>query len=159
MKFIRIGKIVNTHGIKGELRILSDFRHKDKVFKKGMKFYVGKNKDEYTVNTYRFHKVFDMVTFEGINNINDVEFLKGSYVFINEDDLKLDNNEFFSGKLIGFNVIIDGKIIGEVEEIINTPANEVIKCGKVLIPYVKDFIEKIDEENKSIYINNIRGLL
>ena len=159
MKFIRIGKIVNTHGIKGELRILSDFRHKDKVFKKGMKFYVGKNKDEYIVNTYRFHKVFDMVTFEGINNINDVEFLKGSYVFINEDDLKLDNNEFFSGKLIGFNVIIDGKIIGEVEEIINTPANEVIKCGKVLIPYVKDFIEKIDEDNKSIYINNIRGLL
>lgn len=159
MKFIRIGKIVNTHGIKGELRILSDFRHKNKVFKKGMKFYVGKNKDEYIVNTYRFHKVFDMVTFEGINNINDVEFLKGSYVFINEDDLKLDNNEFFSGKLIGFNVIIDGKIIGEVEEIINTPANEVIKCGKVLIPYVKDFIEKIDEDNKSIYINNIRGLL
>lgn len=159
MKFIRIGKIVNTHGIKGELRILSDFRHKDKVFKKKMKFYIGKNKDEYIVNTYRFHKIFDMVTFEGKNNINDVEFLKGSYVFINEDDLKLDNNEFFSGKLIGFNVIIDGKIIGQAEEIINTPANEVIKCGKVLIPYVKDFIEKIDEDNKSIYINNIRGLL
>ena len=159
MKFIRIGKIVNTHGIKGELRILSDFRHKDRVFKKGMKFYVGKSKTEYIVNSYRFHKIFDMVTFEGFNNINDVEFLKGDFVFIDENDLKLENNEIFSGKLVGFSVIIDGKIIGQVEEIIDTPANEVIKVGKVLIPYVKDFIEKIDEESSTIYVKNVRGLI
>lgn len=159
MKYIRIGKIVNTHGIKGELRILSDFRHKDKVFVKNFKFYIGKEKKEFVVNSYRFHKIFDMVTFKGFNNINEVEYLKGEYVFINENDLKLDNNEFFSGKLIGFNVIISDKEIGKVDEIINTPANEVIKCGKVLIPYVNEFINKIDEENKIIYINNVRGLL
>ena len=41
MELVRIGKIVNTHGIKGELRILSDFEFKDKVFKKGVKVYVG----------------------------------------------------------------------------------------------------------------------
>ena len=45
MKFINIGKIVNTHGIKGELRILSDFKYKDKVFKKDFKFYIGKDKE------------------------------------------------------------------------------------------------------------------
>ena len=44
MELVRIGKIVNTHGIKGELRILSDFEFKDKVFKKGVKVYVGKRK-------------------------------------------------------------------------------------------------------------------
>ena len=60
MKFINIGKIVNTHGIKGELRILSDFKYKDKVFKKGFKFYVGKDKEELIVNSYRYHKIFDM---------------------------------------------------------------------------------------------------
>ena len=87
MEFINIGKIVNTHGIKGELRILSDFRHKDKVFKVGMKFYVGKEKEEFTVNSYRFHKIFDMVTFVGFNNINDVLYLKGKNVFINKEDL------------------------------------------------------------------------
>ena len=89
MKFIRIGKIVNTHGLKGELRILSDFRHKENVFIKGMKLYVGKKKEEFTINTYRFHKIYDMVTFEGFNNINDVEYLKGLQVYINEDDLKM----------------------------------------------------------------------
>ena len=45
MKYIRIGKIVNTHGIKGELRLLSSFKYKDKVFKKDMKLYVGKDKE------------------------------------------------------------------------------------------------------------------
>ena len=96
MKYIRIGKIVNTHGIKGELRILSDFKHKDKVFKKDMKFYVGKNKTEFIVNSYRFHKVFDMVTFKGFNNINDVEYLKGDFVFVNEEDVVLDEGEFLA---------------------------------------------------------------
>lgn len=159
MKFISIGKIVNTHGIKGELRIISNFKYKSAVFKKDMKFYVGKDKKEYIVNSYRFHKIFDMVTFKGFNNINDVEFLKGSLVYVNEDDIKLDENKFFSGKLIGFDVIIDEESIGAIEEVLNYPANEVLKIGKTLIPYVDEFIEKIDEENKKIYIKNIRGLI
>ena len=46
MKFIIIGKIVNTHGIKGELRLLSSFKYKEKVFKKDMKIYIGKKKCE-----------------------------------------------------------------------------------------------------------------
>ena len=158
MELICIGKIVNTHGIKGELRILSDFKHKNAIFKNGMSFYVGKNKDKYIVNSYRHHKVFEMVTFDGFTNINEVEFLKGRMVYVNVDDIKLEN-EFFSYKLIGFNVIIDDKSVGTISEIINTPANEVLKAGKILIPYVPSFIEKIDEENRKIYIKNIRGLL
>lgn len=159
MKFINIGKIVNTHGLKGELRILSDFRHKDKVFKKDMKIYVGKEKKEFTINSYRFHKIFDMVTFVGINNINEVEYLKGEFVYINEDDLKLDN-EIYSGKLIDFDVIVDNKLIGKVSEVIDTPANEVLRVDKsILIPYVKDFIKDIDTGNKIIYVNNIGGLV
>ena len=158
MELICIGKIVNTHGIKGELRILSDFKHKNAIFKNGMSFYVGKNKDKYIVNSYRHHKVFEMVTFDGFTNINEVEFLKGRMVYVNVDDIKLEN-EFFSYKLIGFNVIIDDKSVGTISEIINTPANEVLKAGKILIPYVPSFIEKIDEENRKIYIKNIRGLV
>lgn len=159
MKYIRIGKIVNTHGIKGELRILSDFRYKDKVFKKGMKFYVGKKKEEFIVNSYRFHKVFDMVTFVGFNNINDVEDLKGDFVFVNEEDVLLDDDEFLVENLLGYKMIIGDKEVGTVTEIINAPANDVIKSGNVLVPFVKEFVNKIDEENKIIYINDIRGLM
>ena len=44
MKYVLIGKIVNTHGLKGEIRILSKFKYKDKVLKKHFKIYIGKNK-------------------------------------------------------------------------------------------------------------------
>ena len=159
MEFINVGKIVNTHALKGELRIMSNFRHKTQVFKKGMKVYVGKKKEEFTINTYRFHKIYDMVTFDGYNNINDVEQLKGLNIYINEEDLDL-GKDIYSGKLIDFNVINDNKSIGKVTEIIDTPANEVIRVEKdILIPYVDEFIEKIDLDKKEIYVKGIGGLL
>ncbi len=160
MEFIKIGKIVNTHGIKGELRIISDFDFKDRVFIKDMKIYIGKKKDEFTINSYRFHKIYDMITLTGYNNINDVEYLKGDFVYINEDDLKLNDGEIIKDKLIGFKVVIDNKNIGNITEILKTKANDVIRVEKnILIPYVKEFIENIDKDNKTIYIKNVRGLL
>ena len=72
MEFKEIGKICNTHGIKGELRILSDFEYKDKVFKKGINIYIGQNHCHEVINTYRHHKQYDMITLSGYNNINEV---------------------------------------------------------------------------------------
>ena len=158
MKFINIGKIVNTHGIKGEVRMLSDFKYKDKIFKKGMKFYIGKDKKEYIVNSYRFHKIFDMFTFDGYNNINDILDIKGKQVFINNDDLVLDDGEIYIDNLIGYDVIIDNKNIGTVTSVMHMKANDILRVNdEILIPYVKSFIIKI-EDNK-IYVENIGGLL
>ena len=84
MELIKIGKIVNTHGIKGELRILSKFPYKEKVFIKNMKVYIDKKNIE-IINTYRKHKNFDMVTFEGYSNINEVLKYKGKNIYINKD--------------------------------------------------------------------------
>ena len=66
--FIYIGKIVNTHGLKGEVRILSNFEYKDKVFIPGIKYYLGRKKEEVLVKTYRHHKSFEMITMEGYND-------------------------------------------------------------------------------------------
>ena len=77
MEWIYIGEIVNTHGLKGEIRILSDFEYKKEAFKIGKKMYIGKNKEEVTIQTYRTHKEFDMFTFEGLSEINDVIIYKG----------------------------------------------------------------------------------
>ena len=91
MELIKIGKIVNTHGIKGELRLLSKFPYKDKVFIKGMNIYIDRNVKE-VISTYRRHKNFDMITMEGYSNINEVLKFKGKFVYVNKDDIKLDNN-------------------------------------------------------------------
>ncbi|HOZ54365.1 MAG TPA: ribosome maturation factor RimM, partial [Bacilli bacterium] len=141
MEYLCIGKLVNTHGIKGEVRILSNFRYKKEVFKKGIIFYIGDEKKEYKVNTYRKHKIFDMFTFDSITDINDVLHLKGLDVYINKENLKLENNKLLAIDLIGFSVIIDGTKVGIINEILDTPASEVLVLdNKVMIPYVEEFI-------------------
>ncbi len=160
MNYLYIGKLVNTHGIKGEVRLLSKFRYKDKVFVKGFKVYVGKDKEEFEIEKYRVHKNFDMLVFKDIYDINKVEYLKGSLVYINKDDLHLDDNTFLSIDLIGFNVIIDNKNIGIIKEVLDTPANEVLVLdNNVMIPYVKEFIDNINTNKKTIIIKNIKGLI
>lgn len=164
MKYVIIGKIVNTHGIKGELRLLSDFKYKDKIFKKDMNIYIGKNKEKEVIISYRKHKNFDMICLKGYYNINDVLKYKGLYAFINRDDLLLDENEYLDEELINFDICVSGKKVGRVNKIIKYPINslfEVIKedSERKLIPNNLDIIEKIDLENKVINIKDIKGLI
>lgn len=160
MEYFYIGKLVNTHALKGEVRILSNFRHKDKVFISGFKLYIGKDKKEYIVESYRKHKNFDMVLFKGYYDINLVEHLKGSLVYINKEDLKLDKNTYLAVDLIGYNVIINDKRIGVINDVLDTNANEVLVLdNKILIPYVKEFIINVNKEKKEVYVKNMKGLL
>lgn len=161
MNFIYIGEIVNTHGIKGEVRILSDFKFKKDIFKKGFKLYLGKEKQEKEINTYRFHKIYDMVTFVGINDINEVLDLKGLNVYINKEDLKV--NGYFDEDLIGLHVVSDKRVIGTVKSIMKSKAHDILVIEnnekENLVPNIEEFVIKIDLENKKIYIKEIDGLI
>ena len=163
MKYIYIGKIVNTHGIRGEVRLLSNFKYKNKVFIKDMIIYIGKNKDKEVINTYRPHKQFDMITMNGYSNINEILKYKGEPVYINKDDLKLDKNEFLDEDLINLNFIIYNNIVGKVKRIEKYPKQSilVVKTEKkdCLIPYVSDIIEEINFKEGFIVIKNIKGLI
>lgn len=160
MEYLYVGKLVNTHGIKGEVRLLSSFRHKQKIFVPNFKLYIGKEKKEYTVESYRKHKNFDMIVFKGFYDINLVEHLKGSNVYINRNDLVLEKNTLLAVDLIGFNVIINDKLIGVIIDVLDTPANEVLVLdNKVMIPYVKAFINKVDTSKKEVIVNDVKGLL
>ena len=114
---VYIGKIVNTHGIKGEVRIISDFKYKNLVFKPGVNIYVGKKREKLTIATYRTHKNYDMVTFNGINDINDVLCYKGDSVFINREDIKIDG--YVNEDIINLEVYSKQKLIGHVTSIVN----------------------------------------
>ena len=161
MELIKIGKIVNTHGIKGELRLLSKFPYKDKVFIKNMIIYINKN-DKEIINTYRRHKNFDMITLEGYSNINEVLKYKGKYVYINNEDIKLDKDKYLDEELIGLNVIYDNSnmgIISNIERYDKTSLFDIKGNNRnYLIPYNDNLIDKIDINNKNIYIKNIKGL-
>ena len=94
MDYVYIGKIVNTHGIKGELRIRSNFDKKDIIFKPGFTLYVGEGYVAEEIVSYRPHKEFDMVTFKGYDNINQVlNYLKMN-VYVKRSDLELSKDEY-----------------------------------------------------------------
>lgn len=155
MKLVIIGKYVNTHGLKGEIKILSDFEYKDKVFKVGNQIYISNTK--YTIATYRVHKGFDMVTLDGISNINDIENLKGLSVYIDNDYYKF---EYIYDDLIGFSIYDNdyrGKVVG-FEKNKLYPLLKVKYNKEYLIPFIDKFINKVDVANKKIYINYMKGL-
>ena len=160
MNYIYIGDIVNTHGIKGEVRVLSKFKYKEAVFKKNIDVYVGKNKDKLTINTYRYHKIFDMLTFYGIDNINDVLKYKGLKLYAKKEDIKI--NGYFDEDLIGLDAYVKEKNIGKVTNIMKNGTQDILVIeGKKrnLIPNVDAFIKKIDIKENKIYINEIEGLI
>ena len=148
IKYIFIGRIVNTHALKGEVRIISDFEFKDKIFKENTFLYIGENKDKEVVETYRKHKQFDMVKFKGIDNINDVLKYKGSKVYINEEDLKLKDDEILISELLNMDVYNDDKLVGKITEYRSDNGNNMLRVNDKLVPYNKAFITKIDKENK-----------
>lgn len=155
MKYIFIGRIVNTHALKGEVRIVSDFEFKDRIFKENTLFYIGENKDKEIIETYRKHKQFDMVKFKGIDYINDVLKYKGSKVYIDESILNLKDDEILISELINMDVYNDNKYVGKITEYRSDNGNNMLRVNNKLIPYNKDFITKIDKENKSIYFHDI----
>ncbi len=160
MKLINIGKIVNTHGIKGEVRLLSKFPYKDKVFIKDMNIYIDKKYKE-VISSYRKHKNFDMITLVGYNNINDVLKYKGLNVYVNKDDIILDNNNYLDDDIIGSNVIYKGSIVGIIKDIERYDKYSLLVIlgdKEYLIPYNDNLIDKIDISNKNIYIKDIDGL-
>ena len=109
MEKIYIGKIVSTHGIKGELKILSDFDYKSKVFVVGNKLII--DDKEYTIKSYRVHKNFDMVTLDDYTDINEVLFLLKRNVYVSKDELSVNDDEILDEDLITYKVLTNtGKV-------------------------------------------------
>ena len=160
MNKVYIGKIVNTHGIKGEIRLLSDFPFKDKVFVVGNNILV--DDIEYKINSHSRHKMFDMITLDGYNNINDVLFLMKKKVYFDKDKLVLSDDEILDEDLIKFKVIDEDRNIGKITEIfMASSTNKILRVEfshEVLIPYNSPIIKSIDKEKKEIHVSLIGGM-
>lgn len=152
-----IGKVAGTHGIKGEIRIISNFKYKSLVFEKGNHLYI--DDDTLTINTYRVHKNYDMVTFENINDINDVIKYKGKEVYIDRNEYVFP--DILNEDLIGANVYGNGQPIGVLSAIRKNINQELLVIKKddkeYLIPNVDAFVKTKTKDR--IDIELIEGLL
>ena len=150
---IYIGKYVNTHGIKGEIRIKSDFKYKDKVFFVGNTLII--NNQEFIINSYRRHKEYDMITLKGITNINQIIDLKGSKVFV--FNISLDDGEYLDSTLIGFKVYMNNIYKGDVLDIkyLNNSKKILVVNNK----YVPFELVNVNLDKKRIDVMEVDGLL
>lgn len=161
-KFVFIGRIVNTHGIKGELRLLSDFEKKERVFKPNMVVFIGKELEQETIKTYRPHKCFDMITFEGYHDINEVLKYKGKNVYVKRNELALKENEYLYGDLPGLNVVENEKVLGKIKEIVYNKANILLYIEgekNFYIPLNEKYIKKVEVENGIVYTEGSESLI
>ncbi len=166
--YFKVGTIVNTHGIRGEVKILAITDFADERFKKGAELQV-ETKDGFVpfkVQSSRLHKNMWLVLFEGVNNINDIEKYKTHDVYVYGAAREtLGDDEYYYDEIIDSRVFdLDGNDIGVVSEIMTTGANDVWVVQRpgqkdALIPMIDDVIKNVDVDNKRITIDALEGLL
>ncbi|MEA5026272.1 MAG: ribosome maturation factor RimM [Erysipelotrichaceae bacterium] len=165
MELIRIGHIQNTFGIKGELKvqIITDFP--DERFKPGHVLYVQRPEGPLALKVIscRYHQQNALLSFEGYDNINQVEYLKGFDLFIDKSQISPLADGFYSNDLLDLPVYHDNQLIGTVKAVEFYPAHSILRVrgtdSEILIPFIDAFIKKVDLDKKRIDVILIDGML
>lgn len=165
-KRFEIGQIVNTFGIKGEVKV-TPFTDDINRFDDLKEVYVKSKKEErlYQVEGARYHKNMVLLKLKGIENPEDAEKLRNSYLEIDrEDAIPLEEGTYFIADLIGLDVYTDeGVLLGKVDDIYNTGSNDIYvvknELGKqVLLPGIKNVIKEVKLDDK-IIVHLLPGLI
>lgn len=160
MNLMKIGKIVNTFGIKGDLKVLSDSEFVEERFKVGSTIYL-KDQSPLKISGFRIHNGNILIRVNDSNDINEVEKLKTEDIYIDQDALAPLEGEYYLFQLENLDVYIDDKLSGKVIEV-SKPSQTVLRIKledrEILVPFVDAFIKSVDLENNRLDINMIEGL-
>ena len=171
MQYFNVGRIVNTHGIQGEVKIMpiTDFP-KDR-FQVGKQLYLFSPKSEdKPVKTLEIAKVRQQkglyfLRFVGLDSINDVEKYKEFDLKIPEEDRgQLASNEFYYNDIIGLDVYdLDNQLLGQISEIMSLGANDVWVVKRpgqkdLLLPYIHQVIKQVDLKTHRVIVELLEGL-
>jgi len=166
-----VGVIVNTHGIRGDLKILSKTDFAQERFAKGNElFMINEQTGEQlkvVVESAREQKGMYYIHLKGYNNINEVEKFKGWVLKISEEQQgQLDEGEYFYHQIIGCEVETDeGAHLGKITEILSPGANDVWvvkpegKGKEILLPVIDPVILNVDVQQKKVLVHIIEGLI
>lgn len=166
MDYIKVGRIINTHGIRGELKIfpLTDDINRFDDLKIA---YLGNNKEKVEIEEVKYHKGLVIIKFKEFDNINQVLKYKDDFLFIDiNDKVQLPENHYFIFDIVDCTVYdTKGQKIGIVTDVLQYSSNDVYvvrdheKNKEYLIPAVKQFVVDIDVEHKKIVIDPIEGMI
>ena len=168
MNYFNVGKIVNTQGLQGEMRVLSVTDFAEERFEKGSVLALFDDKDQFirdvTIVSHRRQKNFDIIKFEGMNHINVIEKYKGFSLKVAEENLSdLQEGEFYYHEIIGLDVYEEGSFIGTIKEILQPGANDVWVVKRkgrqdLLLPYIPSVILDVDTKAGRVAVSLLEGL-
>lgn len=157
--FIEAGKVINTHGIKGDLKIEVWLDSPEMLKKVGRVFIDG---SEMRMLRASVQKTFLISHIDGVESVDDAVALKGKILLVRKSDIKLPKGRYFISDILGFDCIdISGRLIGSLVEVIDNPAQliYVIKGDEEhLVPAVPEFIKEINTDARTIKVNLIEGM-
>lgn len=170
MEYLSLGKIIDSFGLDGTVKVFSTTDNAKLRYKKGNKVFVydeeTDGRTEYTVVSYRNAGRLDYVKFEEVTSPEEVALiLKGREIQVIKDEKDLKEGYYFYSDLRGCAIVDkDGKVYGIVKEVEEFPAQITLRVkrenGKdFFVPFIKEFIVKVDIKNKQITINYMEGML
>ena len=158
-QYIEAGKIVNTHGVRGEVKI-QVWLDSPEFMRRFKTIYIDSRPVKLVSS--RAHKGFLIALLDGVDDINAAMSLKNKTVYIDRAEAPLKKGEYFLCDIIGASVVTeDGESVGTLEDILETPASSVYNVrGETehMIPAVPEFILNTDAENGVITVKLIEGL-
>ena len=164
MHCFKIGCIVNTHGINGTVKIYP-YTDDVKNLLKVKEVYLDEQcKQKIVVKSVKAQNNMLLMDLDKIDTIEKAESLKNKYIYIIQEDQKLDKDTYYICDVIGCQVYTDnGKILGKVSDVFNTSANDVYEVktekGTVYLPAISDVVKQVDIEKKQIIVHLIEGLI
>ena len=158
-QYLEAGRIVNTHGVRGEVKI-EPWADDASFLTRFKRFYLdGK---AVKVLSIRVHKTMCIAALEGIDDVNAAMTLKGKVIFIDRDDAKLPQGAVFIQDILGARVVDEaGTELGVLEEVIPEPSASVYVvrgAREILIPDVPAFILDKDADNGVVTVRLIEGM-
>lgn len=161
MNKLYLGKVVGTHGIKGEIKILPQCELSKRILVKGTKLYFDNIDKSYNITSCRFHKNCYLTLLDNFTNINEVLFLNKHKVYVNRDDF-LDSSEYVYDDLIGFDVVSDDVVYGKISDydLNNSYCTFLVTGDKnFYLPNVPRYVRNVDLENKKVYTIDVGDLI
>lgn len=162
-EFLEAGKIVTTHGIKGEVKIMP-YCDSPELLCEFDRLFIGKNHEEIIVERSRVFKNMVIAKLEGIDTPEAAEKLRNKLLYMHRDDLELDEDTYFIQDLIGLEVVDadTAQLYGTISDVMQTGANDVyvIKGSdrEYLVPAIADVVVSTDLDGNLMKIRPLDGL-
>lgn len=156
LPYIEAGEIVTTHGVRGEVKVLSWLDSPEMLCKFDRCRISGR---EYVMDSVRVQKTCNLVKLRGVDTMEDAQKLRGKTMELYREDIS--DELIFAAELVDVEVYADGACIGKIKEVLDYPGNSVYVVQgerEYLIPAVKEFILSTDLERNQMQVKLLKGM-